>query len=145
MVAIFLIGVALIGVLAFFNSSLTSNFDAKNELIAAGLAQEGSELARNLADYKKLNGSDWAGVVSALQACSRIDYQSLTSHSCQTGDYVCFSGGRYQQCSSDPGTGMKRTMSISYDATDKSLHISVNVAWNGRATTASDIIYGNNY
>ena len=55
MVAIFLIGVALVGVLSFFNSSLTSNFDAENELIAAGLAQEATEIARNIVDSSYLN------------------------------------------------------------------------------------------
>lgn len=118
MIAVFFVSVGLIGVLAFFNASIQSNAGAKNELIAAGLAQEGNELVRNLVEYKRLNAgpSDtWDTIANWFQSnCSRIDYQSLTSRSCQSGSYLCFSGGRYQQCPSDPGTGMQRTLTINH-------------------------------
>jgi prepilin-type N-terminal cleavage/methylation domain-containing protein len=165
MIAIFLIGVALVGALAFFNSSLTSNFDAKNELIAAGLAQEGAELVRNLADYKKLHdGATWSDLTNAstgFPACSRIDYQSLTSHGCQNAaiDEICFSGnGRYFQCPpSGTGVGMQRTLSITCEDSNnnptncntpinvKNLIIVSRVIWNDRTTTATDRLYENNY
>jgi prepilin-type N-terminal cleavage/methylation domain-containing protein len=162
MIAMFILGVGLIGALSFFSSSVKSNSDTKTELIAAGLAQEGVELVRNLADYRKLHDyatwSDLTNLSTGLPACTRIDYNSLTTtHSCQTGDYVRFFGGRYQQYGSNPGTGMKRTIQISClnsadgpancntPANVKSLKIVCSVTWNDRTTTATDRLYENNY
>ena len=168
MIAIFLIGVALVGALAFFNSSLTSGFDAKNELIAAGLAQEGAELVRNLADYKKLQDSaTWSDLVSSatgLPACQKIDYNSLTAspHVCDNTkiDKLCFdaASGRYRQCASaETGIGMTRTLAITCEdgnnsstscntpSNVKSLKIVCSVLWNDRTTTATDRLYENNY
>ena len=148
-IVIFLIGVALVGVVSFFNSSLQSNFETKNELIAAGMAQEGSELVRNLAEYRKLNGADWTAIVSALGSCSRIDYRSLASHSCNNGAnaYICLSGNRYQQCDSGTGNEMQRTLNIQHkvDADGDRLEIVSQVVWSGRTTKATDRLYENEY
>lgn len=150
LIVVFLIGVALVGVISFFNSSLQSNFEAKNELIAAGLAQEGAELVRNLAEYKKLNGGGWAAITSALDACGRIDYRSLSdSHLCNNGgnNYVCLSGGRYQQCDSGTGNGMQRTINVQrrVDSDGDRLEIVSQVEWSGRITKATDRLYENEY
>lgn len=149
LIVVFLIGVALVGVISFFNSSLQSNFEAKNELIAAGLAQEGAELVRNLAEYKKLNGGDWTAIVSTLGSCGRIDYRSLSSHLCNNGSnsYVCLSGGRYQQCDSGTGNGMQRTINIQrkIDSDGDRLEIVSQVEWSGRITKATDRLYENEY
>ena len=55
LVVIFVLGVGLIGALSFFNINLNNQFEAKQELIAAGLAQEGADLVRNIVDYNYLN------------------------------------------------------------------------------------------
>jgi len=59
LVVIFVLGIGLIGALSFFNINLNNQFEAKNELIAAGLAQEGADLVRNIVDHSYLNGLPW--------------------------------------------------------------------------------------
>ncbi len=152
LVTVVIVAVGLIGVTSFFNAGLLGQSEAKNELIAAGLAQEGAELARNLADWKKLNGSDWTGIVNTLKACGdRIDYRSLTgAHPCQNGSStdICSAGGQYYQCASgETGIGMTRTISFTYSASEKSLTITSEVKWNNnsRTTTAKDSLYENDY
>ncbi len=163
MVAVFFVSVGLIGVLAFFNASLKSNFDAKNELIAAGLAQEGAELVRNKVEFHTLDpaGSGWTDAVNLVHGCTNIDYRSLSgsTHPCDNGNVnVCFNGARYQQCPGGTDTEINRDLEIHcFDENDsevpncnpsssvKSLRIKVDVKWNDRATTANDIIYENNY
>ena len=137
---------------SFFNININNQLEARNELIAANLAQEGVELVRNLVEYKRLNpnpGDTWDTIAEGLKACSSIDYTSLTTRTCQSGDYVCFSGGRYQQCAIDPGSGMRRILTINHvnDINGDRLVIRVDVTWNSgsRTTKANDIIYANNY
>jgi prepilin-type N-terminal cleavage/methylation domain-containing protein len=155
-VAIFIIGVAFVGVLAFFNSSLQSGFDAKNELIAAGLAQEGPELVRNIVDYNYLNDNNWYNNLSNKNgngnSCKNVDYSSLTSHACITANNknnVCVdANGRYYQCNDSTQT-FTRTLSISGEDVNGSgvdldsgdcLAVSATVSWNGRSTVSNDII-----
>lgn len=152
LVTVFLVGVGLIGVVSFFNASMVSQFEAKNEVIAAGLAQEGAELARNLVEYRRLNatsGVTWDTIADDLESnCHELDYNSLTSRTCQSGTntYVCFSGSRYSQCSNNTQL-MKRTYTFDHikNANGNSLTIQVDVTWNDRKTTAKDIIYENTY
>jgi type II secretory pathway pseudopilin PulG len=161
LITIFFVSVGLIGVIVFFNASLESQFDAKNEIIAAGLAQEGAELVRNLVEYKKMGEKkDWATIVSELQGnVQKIDYDSLVSHNFRGTSYnyyICFSGGRYQQCDSGNGIGMQRYLDISCVNINGSsipcpsavgLSIIATVKWDNdsRVTTATDIIYKNEY
>jgi len=151
LVTILLVSIGLVGVLAFFNTSLNSQFDSKNELIAAGLAQEGTELVRNLIDYKVLNGADWT-TISGI-SCNRIDYRSLSgTHQCNNGvgNYICFIGGHYQQCDdSSHGIEMTRALSVAHTGSspEDRLEITATVSWNqgSRTTVTKDIIYANNY
>lgn len=153
MVVVFVVSIGLVGALSFFNINISSQAEVKNELVAANLAQEGVELVRNLAEYKRMNpnpGDTWDTIADWFKNnCARIDYTSLASspRACQSGDYVCFSGGRYQQCAIDPGSGIKRILTINHvnDINGDRLVIRVDVTWNGRTTTANDLIYGNNY
>lgn len=146
LIAVTFVGICMVGMLSFFSSSLKSNADAKNDLIAAALAQEGAELMRNLAEYKKLHdNASWTVVKASLAACNgRIDYRSLlNAHPCNLGgNYICFSSGRYQQC----GTvgDIQRIVTIS-DQGSNGLAVTSQVIWNGRTTTATDRLYENNY
>ena len=161
LVVIFFLGVGLVGILAFFNSNLQSHDDAKNELIAAGLVQEAPELIRNIKDYKVLHDkATWVNLVdtsTGLPACQRIDFDSLTSHSCDNskGSYVCLDANkRYKQC---PSGDFLRTISVQCEnasnavinctpATNvKSLRVTSTVTWNDRSTTAIDRLYDNTY
>jgi len=150
LITIFLVSVGLIGAISFFNASLRSQFEVKNEPIAAGLAQEGSELVRNLVEYRRLNNVTWGTIAADLPSCARIDYRSLSSsHTCNNGtsNDVCFVGGRYRQCDSGTGMGMQRSLTISHlvDANGDRLEITVIVSWNDRKTEAKDVIYENEY
>jgi len=162
LITIFLISVGLIGVISFFNASLKSQFDAKNELIAAGLAQEGAELVRNIKDYNQLNSSlvlKWYSNLFSLPTsgnslCDAIDYGSLSSHACYNDgtahQYVCFGSGRYSQCTdgSSGQTQFTRKITISsIGDLDNGGYLEVlsSVKWNDRETKAIDRLYANRY
>ncbi|MCX6763052.1 MAG: prepilin-type N-terminal cleavage/methylation domain-containing protein [Candidatus Moranbacteria bacterium] len=151
LVVIFVLGIGLVGALSFFNINLNSQFEAKNELIAAGLAQEGADLVRNIRDYNQLNSSTrtWD---QELAACNNkgIDFNSLTGalaqlHKCVSNTNVYIdSNSRYNQSGS--GTTAAFTRKIEVTAPDAaSRKIICTVSWNGRTTTATDILYNNSY
>jgi prepilin-type N-terminal cleavage/methylation domain-containing protein len=120
LIAIFIIGVGLVGTLSFLNVNSVNQTEAKNELIAAGLAQEGVELARNMRDYNSLhpspsNPSWWSYLywykdphfpAKDESWCLMIDYHSLEGltvgpnivHSCQASlsYYIYYIGGKYR-------------------------------------------------
>jgi prepilin-type N-terminal cleavage/methylation domain-containing protein len=84
LVVIFVLGIGLIGALSFFNINLNNQFEAKQELIAAGLAQEASDLVRNIVDNNYLNGELWYNQITEKKApgekalyCSNIDRDVL--------------------------------------------------------------------
>ncbi|PIU78021.1 MAG: hypothetical protein COS72_03645 [Candidatus Moranbacteria bacterium CG06_land_8_20_14_3_00_43_56] len=170
LITIFLVSVGLVGVLAFFNASLQSNSEAKNELIAAGLAQEEVDLVRNIVDHNYLNGSDpWYYELSKSDAsdtswCTGVDREiffgdGFKCHSKAKAAVVCFyknDGYYYQKNSNCPSgtsyeTGFSRSLSISgYDANNSGgainlddkdcLKVTATVTWNSRTTQAQDII-----
>ena len=173
LVTIFLVSVGLIGVMAFFNASLESQFDAKNEVIAAGLAQEGVELVRNIRDYNILAGNNWYALdlAGGYNWCRRIDRRSLNKtfalgiyfHKCWSNilwdDDVYFDSatGRYTNrffLQPVPGTarntGFKRTISVAANGDLDSggyLEVTCTVTWdNGsRETEAKDRLYSNQF
>jgi len=167
LITIFLVSVGLVGVLAFFSSSLTSQFDAKNEVIAAGLAQEGTELVRNIVDYNYFNnvpGKWYNGLCTrgckpdkTSNLCKAVDFTSLNDHNCENRVSICFDGGRYYECPNSGNakeTGFKRDVDIAgenvnginelpdgidLDAGD-CLNVVATVTWSGRTTKSTDII-----
>jgi prepilin-type N-terminal cleavage/methylation domain-containing protein len=171
LVVIMFIGVGLVGVLSFFSSSLRSNADAKNELIAAGLAQEGVELARNIRDYNILSPDIlrpnwwsylywWEGPGPPPPAhdvswCPHIDYRSLETHNCVAStDDIYYVSGRYRHRKLIPldpvssKTAFQRKLSIvrNGDLTAGGfLEVTCTVTWNDRTTTATDRLYENSY
>lgn len=174
LVVVFVIGIGLVGALSFFNINMNSQFEAKNELIAAGLAQEGVDLVINLKDYNQLNSSSglkWysnickdAGHKCQSNKCQSIDFNSLGDHICYTSGnserFVCLDSAtkKYYQCSEGnlDKTVFTRTVDISacagpadcgkdLDAAGNYMQVEVTVEWNGRTTTAIDNLYNNNY
>jgi prepilin-type N-terminal cleavage/methylation domain-containing protein len=156
LVVVFVLGIGLIGALSFFNINLNNQFEAKNELIAAGLAQEGADLVRNIKDYNQLNSSSglkWYDHLYNNTAntglCSAVDFNSLSGHQCSNaGSDVCVNASsRYYQCTGT--TNFKRTISVvkhgDLDVAGNYLEITCEVTWNGRTTTATDILYNNSY
>lgn len=166
LITIFFVSVGLIGVIAFFNASLQSQFDAKSEVIAAGLAQEGTELVRNIVDYNFLNDEKWWNEIATNDNgnsnCSTIDYVSLTDHKCiipASGKKkeIFFNGSRYRQANSGEngntifmrgidispenmvGPAPPPPANISLDNGD-CLKVVSTVTWSDRETKATDII-----
>lgn len=162
LVTIFIVSVGLIGVMSFFNTTLQSQFEAKNEVIAAELAQESTELVRNIVDYNYLNNYSWylnlsdnAGTSNckAIDRNAIVDPSSSYYHKCITDNNmtdVCLnaSNSTYQQCASS-NTGFKRTLSIVLDNSGTAnldnggcIKAIATVSWSGgdKKTTATDII-----
>lgn len=162
LVTILLVSVGLIGIIAFFNASLQSNAEIKNELIAAGLTQEGLELVRNIVEYNSLNGYDWwyniceknCKADKTNNQCKAIDYTSLSDHNCENKIAICFdsSAARYYEC---PNSGHSNQTKYSRDIDvygidmngggidldlGDCMNVTVKVTWNDRIITATDII-----
>jgi prepilin-type N-terminal cleavage/methylation domain-containing protein len=130
LVVIFVVGVGLIGALSFFSINIANQAEVKNEVIAAGLAQEGADLVRNIRDYNLLAGNSWYANLCednpvkcvSNDSCKAIDYNSLdgASHTCvQNGSAnksVCYdpTTGRYKQCKDTDAnqTGFLRSVSL---------------------------------
>lgn len=158
LVTIVIVGIGLVGIISFFSANIQNQLEVKNELIAAGLAQEGPELVRNIVDYNYLNGADWYDKVCGSNSdcagrCKSIDHTALTGHDCITTDQpgVCLAGTppKYEQCDSSE-LPFERSISISienvYDDGVNDLNngdclkVSNNVTWNDRTTVATDIV-----
>lgn len=159
LITIFLVSVGLIGVIVFFNASLQSQFDAKNEVIAAGLAQEGTELVRSIVDYNFLNNNPngWYDELTNKDVstvyCTSVDREILfgDAFKCKSKPKkttVCFdpTKGIYSQADNNEkctGSGVKtefeRQLAISGYNTDNSgsidleagdcLQVKVTVGW----------------
>lgn len=144
LVVVFVLGVGLIGALSFFNINLNNQFEAKKELIAAGLAQEGADLVRNIRDYNLLNGKAFD---FNLASCTAIDFNSLSNHQCVSNQNICMDANlRYCQCgaSCSTSTGFTRTIAITApDASSKK--VVCTVSWNGRTTQSVDYLYSNSF
>jgi prepilin-type N-terminal cleavage/methylation domain-containing protein len=156
MVVVFVVGIGLVGALSFFSININNQIEAKNELIAANLAQESADLVRNLRDYNILKGNNWYNGLclntgsTTCDQCAAIDYKSVvSSHVCTNQTCVCLNSGRYEQCGcANPSTDFVRTVSITRTGDlDSGGYITVEseVAWNGRETSASDVLYDNSF
>jgi prepilin-type N-terminal cleavage/methylation domain-containing protein len=164
LIVVFVVGVGLVGALSFFNVNLNNQFEAKNELIASGLAQESVDLVRNIADYNSLNestGLKWydnlckqnCNANKTDNQCKNVDINSLSSHDCassNTESYVCQdANSRYYQCNTSSQM-FKRDIEIFGQDVDESGDIDLDsgdcfkvravVTWNDRTTEANDII-----
>jgi prepilin-type N-terminal cleavage/methylation domain-containing protein len=147
LVVIFVLGVGLIGAMSFFSINLNNQFEAKNELIAANLAQEGADLVRNIRDYNQLKGLAWNNNLDTGTVCLFIDFNSLASHVCSnvgTGDVCIDANSRYYQCVNGTATAFKRNIAIT-DQSDGSKKVVCTVTWNDRTTTTADFLYNNSF
>lgn len=79
LIAIFIMVAGLMAITALYSRSLKRSFENRDQIIAAGLAQEGVELIRNKRDTNVLRGVDSFESISSV--CN-IDHKTLT---CGTG------------------------------------------------------------
>lgn len=134
-VAVAILVAAVIGPLTLASSSIKSSSQAKNNLAAAGLAQEGVELMRNFRAKNVFEGSVWtAGMDSCFSASGcQIDAATLEIAACGAScSNLNFnqSSGLYSYGSGAP-TIFIRTISIEAISADE-IKIKVLVAWQER-------------
>jgi hypothetical protein len=77
-IAIFIITVGIIGIFSLITYTISSASFAKDNLIAAYLAQEGIEIVRNIRDTNWLEAGDWfEGFENCATGCE-VDYYCTT-------------------------------------------------------------------
>jgi len=162
LVVVFVVGVGLVGAISFFNVNINNQMEVKKELIAAGLAQEGLELVRNIRDYNIRNpegDTKWYSNLIPASSCNQIDYRSLGDHLCEPGlisyDIIIYDydRGRYRNLSTPPSgyetyTGYFRKIDVrgEGDLNDGGyLKVTCTVTWNNRKTEAVDYLYENSF
>ena len=134
-VAVAILVAAVIGPLTLASSSIRSSSQAKNNLVAAGLAQEGVELMRNFRAKNVFNDIDWTtGMDSCFSAAGcQIDAASLEIAPCGTFcSYLNFdqNSGLYSYGAGAAAIFM-RTINIETISADE-IKIKVLVAWQER-------------
>jgi prepilin-type N-terminal cleavage/methylation domain-containing protein len=133
LVVVFVLSIGIIGALSFFNINLNNQFEAKNELVAAGLAQEETDIIRNVVDYNFLNPPNkWYQNIATDNKppkkikkktkytdglCEAVDYESLTNHTkkhqCDHEGMVCLNANQqYYQCNDLAKALFSRTVTI---------------------------------
>ncbi|MFA6193655.1 MAG: prepilin-type N-terminal cleavage/methylation domain-containing protein [Parcubacteria group bacterium] len=146
LVVVFVVGIGLIGALSFFNININNQNEVKNELIAAGLAQEGADLVRNIRDYNLLNSKAFDFNLDPA-SCKAIDFSSLSSHSCVSNQNICTNANlQYCQCggSCNASTNFIRKITVG-GLVNGSRTVTCTVTWNGRTTTANDVLYSTQF
>ena len=153
-VVIFIVSVGLLGILSVYNINAKNQYEVRRELVAAGLAQEGMEMVRNIRDYNLMNGLNWwnnlcAGATGTCNLCPSIDYNSLSSHACVANTGVCFSSGRYSQCASG-NTDFSRTISLTRNGDLSAggyISVTCTVSWDSgqKNATATSVLYNNSF
>lgn len=134
-VAIAILVAAVIGPLSLASSSIKSFSQAKNNLAAAGLAQEGVELMRNFRANNVFKGSNWtAGMDSCFSpAGCQIDAATLEISACGAScSFLNFdqNSGLYSYGAGAP-TIFVRTINIETISANE-IKIKVSVAWQER-------------
>lgn len=153
----FILGVTMVSILALYNQGLKSFQDERDSVIASMLAQEGVELARNVRDnnWARRDGTtdtdpatfsnfDITASNTPQNDC-RIDYNSYTVVSdeiiynpgvtCTGASYVLYTNNTTGFYSHDSAGGtatkFRRTLTLDYNDTDKTMVVTSFVSWNG--------------
>jgi prepilin-type N-terminal cleavage/methylation domain-containing protein len=122
LVTIFLVSVGLVGAMSFFSVNIASQNETKNELIAAGLAQEENEIIRNIVDYNELNGNDWYDNIcnanNCPAQCKAVDITDLsdhTGHDCSSHTDIIKNGASQYIQGNDSNAVFSRSVDVSLD------------------------------
>lgn len=111
-ISIFLITVGLVASVDLITNGLRDSIDSRDQLIAAGLSQEGVELVRNVRDNNWVQGVDsftdfpaTSGEICWLGFTSGVDSMSCGTPAPETGDDIyAYSSSFYGINNSLPGS-----------------------------------------
>jgi type IV pilus modification protein PilV len=125
------VGISAISVL--MTSNIKNSIDAKNQIIAANLAQEGVELVRNLKDNGEPNlaattANDYAGL-SIDKTMSKLETNTVASKQ------LFLNGNFYTHSSSGKSTGFYRSISLKVSGvlgtpSSRIIEVTSYVSWN---------------
>lgn len=133
-VVLFIVAVALVGILSLIVQSLNSQSYNKNNLIAYQLAQEGVELVRRLRDTNWLNDRAWDNNLDS-KSTYYMDYRDTTLKNSpgNQNDFILRldNKGYYVHDSTGtlPSSGFSRQISIDNVSSRKYLRLNVVVTW----------------
>ena len=139
-VAIAILVTAVVGPLTLASSGLKASSSAKNNLIAANLAQEAIELIRNIRANNLLQNEDWinglgnpaAGNICFASAGCRVDAITLQVFSCDSASCLITSdGGLYTHDTGVP-TFFTRKINLENIVSNREIKIKATVAWKER-------------
>lgn len=148
-ISLFVITVGIVAAVGLIAKSISQSIDSRNEIIAAQLAQEGSELVRNLRDntfiVDSANPFKW---LTDGNKC--IDVTKNTSAtvdpnlSCPGGNYALKydTNGRYQYGSGD-ATRFSRNVAITTPASPAGKRVISTVWWSGASPPPNPCTTGN--
>lgn len=145
LVSISVITIGVIGIFSVVIKYTQFTQQARTNLTASYLAQEGIEIVKNIRDSNWTSGANWnTGLASCASGCE-ADYLS-TSLSAWADRYLYVenSTGFYKYLaspgSSDVQTPYKRKITITAVGNDE-LDIKVDIYWSGNTTTVKENIY----
>ncbi len=126
MIASFVLVVGLVGTIAVFGSAIKFTGLSRDQVVAAALAQEGIEIAKNIRDNNMLNGSFADGMTSGTYC---VDYRDQALSSCSNnGQLYVNSDHWYVRSVTSQKTLFKRKIVVDSSQTD-TLKIKSYVVW----------------
>lgn len=129
---LFIVSLALVGILSLVVQSLNSQSYNKNNLIAYQLAQEGIELIRHVRDSNWRANQAWNNNLGAGEAVYYMDYLDTAPHPLTSpGQNILRldSAGFYSHDPSGTPSGFSRTMKVDSINAGHALILVVEIAW----------------
>lgn len=147
MEAIFSIVILITGILATVNlisRSIMISFDARNQLIATELAQEGVELVRNVRDnnWQVAGAGSFDGVDVVSRDCVDKDTPITTCNPADNQYKLYINSDGFYVHSSTGGTPTKFSRSLKIENVDGNRKVTSMVRWNGNVTVFPTTIDG---
>lgn len=151
-VSIFIINMALIGLVALIVQNIQAQYVNKNNLIASQLAQEGVEMVRNVRDRNWIIGNDFYQdignvgsqklfAIGALGASSIVNVSDLAD----MNTVLHLSEGETVNATSSPGYMAEFRRMASTTLSGDALNVDCIVEWRERGNTrryiASEVLY----
>lgn len=154
MLSVFILGVTMVTILSLYSTGLKSFMDERDSVMAAMLAQEGVELARNIrdnnwADRTSVTDTDpktfenFNGYLAKADSLNcRVDINSTSINGGDCGNVskqlniVNIAGAGYYMHDNGTSTKFRRTISLNYD--NNNLIVTSFVSWDGNNPDTAD-------